>query len=107
MRSPAVVAMETEEPRPDHRFAWPRLSDTNNERAGGTTAALLLAGFGCPAGLGRIELAGGVLAGALYASRAERVRAHRGDGRELDRQHADGGPGAIDLCLERVCRTTG
>lgn len=62
---------------PDHRFAWPRLSDTDNERAGGTTASLLLAGFGCPAGLGRIELAGGVLAGALYASRVERVRAHR------------------------------
>jgi hypothetical protein len=53
------------------------LSDTDNERAGGTTAAALLAGFGCLAGPGRIELAGGVLAGALYGSRVERVRAHR------------------------------
>jgi hypothetical protein len=58
-------------------IAWPRLSDTDSERAGGTTAALLLAGFGCPASPGRIELAGGVLAGALYAPRVERVRAHR------------------------------
>ena len=56
---------------------WLLVSDTDNERAGGTTAAVLLAGFGCPAGPGRIELAGGVLVGALYASRVERVRAHR------------------------------
>lgn len=53
------------------------LVDTDIERAGGTTGALLLAGFGCPAGPGRMELAGGVFAGALYAPRVERVRAHR------------------------------
>jgi hypothetical protein len=41
------------------------LSDTDNERAGRITAAVLLAGFGCPASLERIELAGGALAGAL------------------------------------------
>ena len=55
----------------------PGLSGTDNERAGGTTAAVLLAGFGCPAGPERIELAAGVLAGALHASRVERARAHR------------------------------
>jgi hypothetical protein len=57
--------------------AWLLLSDTDNERAGGTTAAVLLAGFGCPTGPERIELADGVLAGALYASRVERGRAYR------------------------------
>jgi hypothetical protein len=31
------------------RAAWLPVSDTDNERAGGTTAALLLEGFGCPA----------------------------------------------------------
>jgi hypothetical protein len=59
-------------------------SDTDNERAGGATDAVLLAGFGCPAGPERIELAGGVLAGALYASRVERGVRTGGDGRESD-----------------------
>ena len=45
--------------------------------AGGTTAAVLLAGFGCPTGPERIELADGGIAGALYASRVERGRAYR------------------------------
>jgi hypothetical protein len=44
----SVVAGCWKQPRRRHAIAWLRLSDTDNERAGGTTAALLLAGFGCP-----------------------------------------------------------
>jgi hypothetical protein len=54
-----------------------------------------------------IELAGDVLACALYATRVERYVRTGGDGRELDRLQVGGGPGAIDLFLDGVCRTTG
>jgi len=39
------------------RVPWPVLSDTDNERSGGTAAAVLLAGFGRLASTGRIGLA--------------------------------------------------
>ena len=45
----SVASSRGEQPRGRQAIAWLRLSDTDNERAGGTTAALLLAGFGCPA----------------------------------------------------------
>jgi hypothetical protein len=55
-----------------------RLSDTGSESAVGAVAALLLAGFGRLASTWRIELRRGVLAVALRASRALRVRLKHG-----------------------------
>jgi hypothetical protein len=49
------------------------LSDTGTESAGGSAAALLLAGFGRLASTSRIELRREVLAVALRASRGKNV----------------------------------